>query len=194
MTTAARIDLRLRTVGQIFNTLDPSPFREQDLDAEAEEYIAESAAELPRDVPLVIAVHLPRAECATALAADLPTVVRRYFSGRELREASLRRQLFRDGRIALFIGLCILAACLFLSWQMAEGLLSGSFGKVLQEGLVIVGWVAIWRPAEIFLYDWLPIERRRRLMGRLARAEVIVQEDSGRPASGSAGTEDRTLA
>lgn len=191
MTTEARIDLRLRTVGQLFNTLDPSPFREQDLDAEAEEYIAESAAELPRDATLVIAVHLPPEEYGAARDMGLAHVIRGYFAGRELREASLRRELFRDGRIALFIGLCILSACLFLSWRMAEGRLDGSFGKVLQEGLVIVGWVAIWRPAEIFLYDWLPIERRRRLMGRLARAEVVVREDGATSGPGGGRTEGR---
>ncbi|MGA7532679.1 MAG: hypothetical protein WCB50_13625 [Pseudolabrys sp.] len=25
----------------------------------------------------------------------------------------------------------------------------------MQESLIIVGWVAIWRPIEIFLYDWI---------------------------------------
>jgi hypothetical protein len=54
-------------------------------------------------------------------------------------------------------------------------LIGGTYGRVLQESLVIVGWVVIWRPAEIFLYDWLPIVRRRKLFNRLASATVTVQ-------------------
>jgi hypothetical protein len=45
----------------------------------------------------------------------------------------------------------------------------------VQESLIIVGWVANWRPIEIYLYDWWPIRRRRRLLARIAAAPVIVR-------------------
>jgi hypothetical protein len=51
------------------------------------------------------------------------------------------------------------------------------WGQIVQEGLIIVGWVANWRPIEIFLYDWWPIVRRRRLYRRLASATVEVRRD-----------------
>jgi hypothetical protein len=35
--------------------------------------------------------------------------------------------------------------------------------------------VVIWRPAEMFLYDWLPLLRRQRLYRRLAEARVTVK-------------------
>jgi hypothetical protein len=185
-TAAGLIELRLRTLAQLFHTLDPSPFREQDLSAEAEEYIAGCASELPSDAALRIVIHLPPAECEAARATGLGTVVQGYFSGREQHERQARRALFRDGRIALVIGLAILSTCLVLSWRLEAALREAAFGKVIEEGLVIVGWVAIWRPAEIFLYDWLPIERRRRLMGRLARADVTLAPDDG-PAAPQTG-------
>ena len=40
--------------------------------------------------------------------------------------------------------------------------------RVLEESLIIVGWVANWRPIEIWLYDWLPIRRRIQLNRRIA--------------------------
>ena len=43
----------------------------------------------------------------------------------------------------------------------------GWFGEAVGEGLVIFGWVALWRPGEIFLYDWWPLLRHRRQMDRL---------------------------
>ncbi len=47
-------------------------------------------------------------------------------------------------------------------------------GHFVEEGLIIVGWVALWRPLEIFLYDWWPIAQRKRLYRRLADASVSV--------------------
>jgi hypothetical protein len=47
--------------------------------------------------------------------------------------------------------------------------------------LVILGWVANWRPIQIFLYDWQPLVRRRRLLKRLAKATVRLAPYELRP-------------
>jgi hypothetical protein len=47
--------------------------------------------------------------------------------------------------------------------------------RVLEESLIIVGWVANWRPLEIYLYDWWPIRRRVLLYRRIAAAPLKVQ-------------------
>jgi hypothetical protein len=40
---------------------------------------------------------------------------------------------------------------------------AGPIGRIIEESLLIFGWVANCMPIEIFLYDWLPIVRRRNL-------------------------------
>jgi hypothetical protein len=50
----------------------------------------------------------------------------------------------------------------------------GSHG-VLAEGLLIIGWVALWRPVEIFLYDWWPILRQQRRFEAIARMPINVK-------------------
>jgi len=37
---------------------------------------------------------------------------------------------------------------------------------------VIGGWVALWRPLEIFLYDWWPIRAEAKLHDRLSESDV----------------------
>ncbi len=37
---------------------------------------------------------------------------------------------------------------------------------------MIGGWVAMWRPLEIFLYDWWPIRAEARLFDRLSAMPV----------------------
>jgi hypothetical protein len=168
------IEIRLRNASQLFNTLDPFPFRERDLAPEAEEYIIDWAQDLPADQPVRIIVHVPSGAADLSTAPDLAHAITTWFAERTRSETRKLRTLFRDGRLALLIGLIILSACLFLALKSSE-LIGGTYGRVLQESLVIVGWVVIWRPAEIFLYDWLPIVRRRKLFNRLASATVTVQ-------------------
>ncbi len=42
-----------------------------------------------------------------------------------------------------------------------------------------VGWVANWRPMEIFLYDWWPLSRKRHRYERLAIAELEIVPPQG---------------
>ncbi len=53
-----RIELNLANVNQLFNTMDPSPFRERDLDRDAEEFIVGWAREFPLREPVELVVHL----------------------------------------------------------------------------------------------------------------------------------------
>lgn len=167
------IELRLTDSAQLFNNLDPFPFRERDLSAEAEQYIVEWAQELPKNQPIEIVIHMTPAGTDQNHGADLPQAIQSWFRARELGEARAMRALFRDGRLAFLIGLAGLALCLGLSWLLTKGHES-PFARVLQESLIIIGWVVIWRPAEMFLYDWVPLLRRKTLFHRLAEAKVSV--------------------
>lgn len=50
---------------------------------------------------------------------------------------------------------------------------------MLKEGFTIAGWVAMWRPMQIFLYEWWPLLRRRSIYANLARASVHVTQGKG---------------
>ena len=45
-------------------------------------------------------------------------------------------------------------------------------GMQEQAWRIVSRWVVIWRPIEIFLYDWIPLVRRRKLYRRLAASKV----------------------
>jgi hypothetical protein len=80
----------------------------------------------------------------------------------------------RELRWFVAIGLAFLAACLGLR-QLALGFGPGSVMQIVAEGLLILGWVGMWRPLEAVLYDWWPLLRRRRIFRRLAQIEVQVR-------------------
>lgn len=170
----APIELSLHDSAQLFNTLDPFPFREGDIDADAERYIVEWAQDLPKDEPIAIVIHLQSPEKPGKPAPELAPALKNWFAAKARAETRALRELFRDGRLAFLIGFAGLGTCLFLSFLLTQRF-DSPFARVFQESLIIIGWVVIWRPAEMFLYDWLPLVRRKRLFQRLADARVTVQ-------------------
>ena len=180
MATAADtrpIELRVREIGQLFHTLDPMPFRERDLDSAVEQYVIGWAAELARAHPMEIVVHLPEAEARKAEARHLGDAMRNFFAYRAEMVGLDLRELFRIGRLSLLTGLAVLAVCVTLG-RAVDQLFGGNYlAKFIEEGLIILGWVANWRPIQIFLYDWEPLVRHRSLYRRLARASVTLAPD-----------------
>lgn len=166
------IEVRVRELGQIFNSLDPSPFTERDLDDDAEAHIVSWAREVDTQGPFRIVVHLPASEAQKGRERGLESAIGNYFEYRTgMLERDLR-DLFRVGRRSLGIGIAVLAICIGLSQIVRAALPEWALGQLLSEGIIIFGWVANWRPAEILLYDVWAVRRRIDLYRRLANAQV----------------------
>ena len=169
-----QISLRLREAAQLFNSMDPTPFRHRDLDPNAEEFIESWAQEFPSGSRFLLVIHLeqkPDEKDPDALA----DAIHNFYADRaQLARHELRR-LLRLGRTSLLVGLGFLSLCT-LGAKALGALGGGPYLEILREGLIIAGWVAMWRPIQVFLYDWWPIVRRRRMLQNLARAQVRVME------------------
>jgi hypothetical protein len=172
VTAVSAIEVRVEEIAQLFDSLDPFPFRERDLDKEAEEYIVGWARELPRNQPMKIIIHAPQDQIGSDHAKQAGPALSRYFNYRAEVTGRDLNELFRVGRISLAIGLAVLALCVFTARILTARMGDGSISGVLKESLIILGWVANWKPIEIFLYDWWPLLRRRNLYRRLAGAPV----------------------
>ena len=166
----AVIELRLREMTQLFNSLDPSPFLERDLDADAEEFIVSWAAEIPMHRELELVIHLPATPVADTRVEES---VQAYFKHRAEHKQREFVQLLRRGRLSLLVGVLFLTACLAAAGLIPR-LLSEGIARLIRESLTIIGWVALWRPLEIYLYDWWPLRAERRNLQRLARMRVKV--------------------
>lgn len=166
----AFVDLKLKSIAQLYNSFDPSPFHERDLDDAAAEYIEDAVRELHGSDPhikLVIHLYEHVDTDATAKAMD---AIHHYFAYRaHVSRLKLRQQL-RIGRLSLLVGLLFLGFCFELS--VLFGAYGGAIAPIAREGLLIIGWVAMWKPLEIFLYDWWPILGQIRLYEKIATVPV----------------------
>jgi hypothetical protein len=172
-----RIELNLREIGQLFNTMDPAPFPEKDLDGDAEEFILSWVREFPLDEPVTMVVHLAEFPAGENPQSVIEQGVHHYFAYRARLNRLEFRRLLKDGRQSLVIGIVFLAICLMASHAIG-GDESGTFRSIARESLTIAGWVAMWRPMQIYLYDWWPLRRRGKLYEKLSRMKVEVRKKS----------------
>ncbi len=168
------IEVHVAELNQLFNAIDPAPFRQRDLDPNAEEFIVGWAREVPADASLALVVHLDRPAGLPEEPAILKDAIREFFADRAQAARRRLRQLFQRGRTSLIIGIAFLTVSLLLSDLLARLFGNQHVGEILRESLVIGGWVAMWRPMEVFLYDWWPIRADARLADRLSAMPVRI--------------------
>lgn len=179
--TSGHIELRLREVSQLFETLDPSPFREKDLSRDAEDYIVDSVRELPSRRPSELVIFLDQAARRVDEESVVGDAIRTHFARRAQVLRRNLHQLLRRGVFSLCIALAFQG--LVVATAQITGLVGAETGlaSLVRESLLIIGWVAMWRPLEIFLYDWWPITGEQRLHHRLSRIPIRIVQ---RPAAG----------
>jgi hypothetical protein len=173
------LHLKAGKLDELFNSLDPAPFFTQELDASAEQYIERWARRYPAHSQLHLSVHLSDAPADTSQASKLARAVREHFSFRTQRARDDLADLLWQGRLSLLIGGAFVVACVLLA-DLLRTHATGPLAVILREGLTIVGWVALWRPIQIFLYEWWPIWRRVQTLTNLQhmRVELIANDVS----------------
>ena len=168
------IEMKLNSLMQLFNSLDPAPFHEKDLDNEAAEYIVSTARDFSLKTPMRLAIYLPAEVLQKESEPSITHAIHNFFDYKaQVKERELRVVL-REGRVSLLIGLFFLFGCLFIR-ELISGMSPVTLNEVLREGLVISGWVAMWRPIQLFLYDWWPIWNLRRLYYKLSQLQIDVR-------------------
>lgn len=171
------IDLNVRHSRQLFDGRDPAPFRERNLDDDAVDYLLAAAQDIPRTDPLTIVVTIAE-EPEPRLAPDaIVEAVAGHFRYELQRLERRLREHVRRGQMFLGVGLAVLVVFLTLA-ELTVSLPAGHPREILREGLVIAGWVAMWRPLDVLLYDWWPLVDERRLITRVLEALVLIRYDA----------------
>lgn len=167
------IEVHVAELSQLFNPMDPSPPREKDLDPKVEEFIMGWARTARREAQFALQVYVDR----PGIPEQMETVrdaIHEFFRQRSLSAERRLSQLFRVGRTSLLIGVVFLGGAVALAGFVTRALGESQISALIRESIVIGGWVAMWRPLEIFLYDWWPILAERKLFDRLSAMPVTI--------------------
>ncbi len=169
------IEVHVPDLMMLFNPVDPAPLRERDLDPRIENFIVQARRDLPREASVSLLIRVDRL-VGSPQPSEITDAVHGFFAGRARSSRQRLRQLLRVGRTSLAIGFPVLVVFTGVA-QLIAAHVTTTFGQVLHEGLAIGGWVAMWRPLEVFLYDWWPIRADARRFDRLATMPVRIIDD-----------------
>ena len=171
------IQVRVATVEHIFNPMDPTPLEERSLNQEVADWIEEWAEDFDKDHEIVVEIYVADGRFA-GREQVIANGLHNHFEYREWQSARQLSKLLREGRISLLIGVVAIAG--FNAAGRRIGASQNPVVEVIHEGLSVLGWVSMWKPLEIFLYEWWPIRRERRACRRLAEASVMFPAPAAR--------------
>ena len=153
--------------------MDPSPFHEKDLDHDLEEFIVSWATEYSLHDPLRLVVYLQNRSPGTDAQSVIERAVHNYFAYRTGLNQREFKQLLREGRISLLIGLLFLTVCLSGGQMASRFDIPGA--NIVETSLTIAGWVAMWHPMDVFLHGWWPLRRAGKVYRKLSAIPVEVK-------------------
>jgi hypothetical protein len=167
------IEIKLSSVLQLFNSFDPAPFHEKELDSAAEHYIIGIVKDFPKKTIFKIIIYLPPDMATTERAQKIPEAIHNHFEYRMLETDRKFRLRFREGRISLIIGLSILTVTL-IARQLVSQLQNHILGQVLADAFLIVGWAAMWEPITVLLYELSPIIQQKKTYEKISQMEIAI--------------------
>lgn len=167
------VELHIRKSNQLFDSLDPMPFLDRDLDDDAAAFIVSSVKEHSLGTPMKIVIYISEEEPESIPTPVIRDALHNFFAYQAEMLKRRQSQTLKLGRYALGVGLIILFACLGGALWMGDQH-ENFVLKILREGLIIIGWVALWRPLDVLLYDWWPQVTDRKYLEKIALMEVSV--------------------
>jgi hypothetical protein len=170
--TADVLEIYLADIKRLFNSMDPAPFHERDLDPNAADYILEWAEEQRGKGPLALVIKLGQPLGPDDDPAAVERSVHEHFQRCAATTRRNLRQMLRLGRYSLLAAMLFLGPVIVIAESAARLVETERYSALIENSLVILAWVALWRPLEIFLYDWWPVRAEARLFDRLGQMDV----------------------
>lgn len=168
------IEVRIKSPLQLFDMRDPAPFRERELDDSFVEYVMASAREFSITSPLKIVIYIQESESNDLTRDSIREAIRSFLAYRiDLQKGDLKNHI-KKAQLFLLIGLLTLASCIGVAQNLKVPSPPGAIG-ILREGIVIFGWVSVWKPIELILFDWYPLFEKLRFYKKLLATEMDIR-------------------
>lgn len=168
------IRIYLDEIDHLFKAPDFDPFANQPVFTSGLESAANEVKMASRRSLHRLVLYLPGEKINAKLEATTRKALDNFCSYR-LEESQREVTLLRwEGFEALQTGLIFMAVCLFISLYIREFQGIPEYLRTfISEGLSIVGWVSMWKPIDIFLYQWWPHWQSRFIYEKLKQAELV---------------------
>jgi hypothetical protein len=168
------IEIKLSTVAQLFNSFDPAPFHEKELDTDAEHYIVDIIKDFSPKTEFRIRIYLPNDIASSDQAQKIVPAIHNHFQYKTLVTERKFRHQVRHGRRSFAIGLSFLAVALISRELLVTSLKNPFFADLFADALLIFGWAAMWEPITVLLYELWPIKQQRNIYRKISTMEIEI--------------------
>ncbi len=169
------IEIKLSSIVQLYNSFDPAPFHEKQLDQEAEQYIVDIVRDFPNSTEFKIVIYLPEGLSCCDESQKIPESIRNHFRYLAMMQERKYRERRDYGKISILIGLSFLAVAMVASQAVDDYLSAYPLAHLAAIALEVAGWVAMWEPVTVFLYQLWPILSQKKLYEKISRMETDVR-------------------
>lgn len=172
-----RIEIELAEAGRMFSLLGASPFQPDYDCITGIERLVEEVARLP-DLGAsgaTVVLRIPPSETATG-ADEMRLAIGRYARSHAEDDLRLADAKGREGIQTLRLSMTVVVAVILLvaAIDRIDGL-SPFLRSLLSSALVITGWVAVWRPLDLLLYEPWILRRQARILRAIEAMPVVIE-------------------
>jgi len=167
------IEIKLSSILQLFNSFDPAPFHEKELDTAAEHYIIDTVNDFPYKTQFRIVIFLPPEVAESEAAKKISPAIQNHFQYKTLVAERKFRSRLKYGRFALVLGLSFLFFSLLVGQYIL--IVTSSFvSQLIAAALLIAGWAAMWEPVTVLLYELWPIVQMKKTYQKISTMEIDI--------------------
>lgn len=175
---ADTLTIQLSDIYNFFQTHEVDPFLGDNIEESGIDQLMDMLKVRPRTAGPVrrVTIRLPAEKVTPDLAARTQAAITAYCRAQIRLADQKKRDIFIQARRAVPVGFLFWGCCLLLSVG-SEALFGHEelLGRVFSEGFIITGWVGLWHPAELVLFDWRPYAREIRLYERISAMKVEIR-------------------
>jgi len=142
------------------------------LSPDAEELIIEEATKVSSNDHIHLKIELGKDE--TGRTDEITTAIHQHFIYRRKKSERQVKKVFQLGWQSLLISIVFLGLLVSFTSLIVRLLPEGGLSITFREILIILGWVALWRPADLLLYEWRPFRREINLFRKLEQCKVEI--------------------
>jgi len=148
------VEVSLDEYEDVYDEWDPSPFKKRDIEDEFDDFIWDSANDIPLKYKIKIVLYLPMAQKNKGKEKALREAYDNFYSFRLIRAYKTQKNIQKKILTYLMMSLTFLYIGYFYSAE------SGIVMSVLKEGIFIGGWVFLW---EVFTLIFITLGEERKV-------------------------------
>jgi len=168
----SEIIIEVNDVGQLLIAPDSLFYGRRMLNTDAEEIIIEEAIMASSNDHIHLKIHLRKDEISRI--DEISIAIRQHFIYRRQKSQRQLKKVLELGWQSLLISIVFLGILISLTLVIIKLLPEGGLSLTFREILIILGWVALWRPADRLLYEWRPFKREISLFRKLEQCKVEI--------------------